>query len=436
MARPQPELGIDPSGRHLTADGAYWPVLADTAWSSFSDPSESDWRAYLEVRRRQGFTGVFVALLPIPHDRTTRPGVREPFALDAEGHPLFDRPDDAFWEAARRFTRIAHEEYGLRLLIAVLWNSYLPGTWGAQLSPWAVMPVAAREEFVRRTARELGELAPILVVGGDDLYDVPEANAAYQDAVGVLRDLAPGCLLTTHTAPNAVVPDELLDALDFHLHQSGHNVENQELTWRQPAAYLARRPRRPLVASEPPYELHGRVNGHGRWSREEVRARSWESVLAGASAGVGYGAHGMWMWHTPDGAFAAEKASLAPLTWTEALALPGALDLAFLGRLLRDHGLHRVDPAQELLVDDAAGSLRAAASVEGDLVAIYLPVARRVPLTSALEGLELRGWDLATRAPFAPRLTAPGPSEDPATRAVLEVGVTGGDLLVIAERAA
>jgi hypothetical protein len=421
-------LTVDPSGTHFTARGSFVPLIMDTAWSSFADPSEDEWRMYLSARRRQGFTCVLVSVLPILHDRDERPTAREPFTLDAAGHHDFARLDDRFFATAREFTRIAHEEYGLRLMIGVLWNNYLPGTWGAARTPYAVMPERHRHAYVARVAETFGDLRPIFAIGGDDHYTVPTANAGYRQALAQLRDAAPECLLTTHSAPNTTLPDDIADGLDFYLHQSGHNVENQMLTWRQPAQYLARRPRKPLIASEPPYEQHGKVNGHGRWNRAEVRRASWTSVLAGATAGIGYGAHGMWMWHSPSGDFQARGPSLEPYHWPQALAFPGALDISLMARLFVDHRLDRLAPAQELLAGPAGDAVRLAASPDRAIVALYLPYASDVDVLLDLTGYHLTGWDLAERAP----LTADAVAGDGHTR--LRQLATGADQLFIAER--
>jgi hypothetical protein len=183
-------LTVDPSGTHFIVGGSFVPLIIDTAWSSFADPSEDEWRMYLSARRRQGFTCVLVSVLPILHDRDERPTAREPFALDAAGHHDFARLDDRFFATAREFTRIAHEEYGLRLMIGVLWNNYLPGTWGAARTPHAVMPEQDRRAYVARVAETFGDLQPILAVGGDDHYTVPAANAGYRQALAQLRAAA------------------------------------------------------------------------------------------------------------------------------------------------------------------------------------------------------------------------------------------------------
>jgi hypothetical protein len=394
-------LTIDPSGTCLCEDGRPTPLVIDTAWSAFADATEEEWRIYVATRRRQGFNAVLLAILDIPHDRVERSWARAAFPLVASDRYDYEHPDAGYFDNARQFVAIAHE-HGMRAMLTVLWNSQLPGTWGAAATPHAVMPAVARRAYLDLVVATFVDLEPIFVVGGDDHYDVPEANTAYLEAIDVLRAAHPSLLLTTHTAPRAVLPDAIAERLDFYLHQSGHNIENQELPWQQAEQYLRRRPRKPIINSEPPYELHGIVGGHGRWGREDVRRASWSSILGGAGAGIGYGAHGVWMWATTRGGFTAAGRSLPPFTWAETLTLPGALDISLLAMLLRQHELHRLLPAQELLAEDAGGLIRCAASPDGDLVALYLPFAVEVDLGVDLTGHRITAWDLAERAPLVP----------------------------------
>lgn len=421
-------LAIAPDGTALCLDGEPMPLVMDTAWSAFAEATEQEWRLYLAARRRQGFNAILVTAVPVPHDRMEHSGAREPFALDAAGHHDHARPDPAYFENARRFMAIAHQEYDLRLVLVVLWNDFVPGTWGASVAPHAVMAPDERAAYLRLVIDTFGDLEPVFVVGGDDHYDVPEANRVYVETVDLLRTACPRSLLTTHTAPRATLPDELAERMDFFLHQSGHNAENQELPWTQPGPYLRHRPRKPLINSEPPYELHGIVGGRGRWHREDVRRASWTSVLSGASAGIGYGAHGVWMWATTTGSFTAAGTSLPPFSWAETLTLPGVLDVSLMGHLMRQHRMHRLEPAQELLVPMADPGFRLAASPDRDLVALYLPYALGVGIRLELQGHRISAWDLAERAPLVVDTHA---DEGVTTLAPL---FSTGDQLVIAER--
>jgi hypothetical protein len=56
---------------------------------------------------------------------------------------------------------------------------------------------------------------------------------------------------------------------------------------------------KPLLNGEPNYEGFLTFGGNRRITRFEVRRVSWQSVTAGAAAGITYGAHGVWPWFTP-----------------------------------------------------------------------------------------------------------------------------------------
>jgi hypothetical protein len=159
-----------------------------------------------------------------------------------------------------------------------------------------------------------------------------------------------------------------------------------------------------------------------------VRAASWVSVLAGATAGIGYGAHGVWMWATTRGTFEAIAPSLEPFFWTDALALPGALDISLLARLFRDHRMHRLDPAQHLVPAELDPVVRAAADPLGDLLVVYLPFAIEISIDLDLTGYEVRAWDLSQRAPLMPDFEMDG------GRTVVSQTFSQSDQVLIAER--
>ena len=62
-------LDVDTANRRLVRDDQPSFLLADTLWAAFSRPTLEEWRGYLRRRRRQGFTGVNISVLPILHDQ-------------------------------------------------------------------------------------------------------------------------------------------------------------------------------------------------------------------------------------------------------------------------------------------------------------------------------------------------------------------------------
>lgn len=421
-----PSLTIAPDGSHLLSEGHFFPYVADTAWSAFADATEAEWVHYLSYRSRQGFTSVAISVLPILHDRTLRDGSREPFALDGAGHYDFARPDQIYFDTARRFVELAGAA-GLRPTLVVLWCNYVEGTWGAARTPWAVMPADARRAYLTLVAETFGPLQPVLAISGDDWFDAPAAIMTYLEELEQLSVEAPDCLLTLHSGPVAQVPDEIADSphLDFITYQSGHEIEHPDRCWTLAQRYRRRAVRKPVVNLEPVYERHGYGGGLGRYTAADVRRAIWTSILAGASAGFGYGAHGIWQWHREGGEFTSPAFSMEPFAWQSALQFRGGDDAALTAYVLQRHGLFRLDLAQQLLTDERGG-FRAGA---GDgVVAVFLPFAREVRLLVDLSAHRCAAWDLEQRTPIVPNVT------DHHGQTVIRQLDVPGDALIVFER--
>lgn len=421
-------LTVAADGSHLLEGGSPWVLVADTAWSAFADAGLDEWRAYVRRRAEQGFNTVLVSVLPILHDRAVRADAREPFAVDPDGHYRFDQPDGDYFSRAVEMTRIAADG-GLRLALVVLWCNYVPGTWGAERTPWAVMPEPLRNEYLELVVARFAGFDPILVISGDEHFHEDEPTRVYGDALARVKRIAPECLTTLHSTPDADLPPELADSplLDLYSYQAGHDLQRQDRAWQLAELYRSKSVRRPVVDLEPCYEGHGYGAGAGRFRASHVRSATWWSITGGAAAGIGYGAHGVWQWYRPGARFTNPGFSLEPFPFDVAMGFPGAADVGFAGALVRDTALYRASARQDLLVDPFPG-LRACASDDLGVLAVYLPDARDVALDTDLDGSRVVLWDLASRTRLHPRLRASGAAT------VLAQPDTLGDLLLIAER--
>ena len=420
---PVSPLTVDPAGTHLVRDGQPFPLIVDTAWSAFADASAADWRYYLDTRRTQGFTAVAVSVLPILHDRTVRTDAREPFAVTADGHYDFDSPDRAYLANAKEFAELASTA-GLLLVIVVLWCNYVPGTWGADLTPWAVMNPDQRRRHVSRVTQTFAPFDAIFAISGDEHFTDPRSVTAYREALDQVATEAPQCLRTMHSTPTADLPAVIADSphLDFYSYQSGHVMATQHLCIDLAERYVHQKVRRPVINLEPAYEGGGAA---GRLPAADVRRGMWWSILAGAAAGIGYGANGVWQWHVHAGTYT--KSAPEPFSWQRALAFEGVQDVSLAAALIRDHGLFRAVGRQDLVRAAPAGC-RAAATPDPDpdtAVAVYLPYAAIVTLDVDLTGHALRAWALAERQEIRARSTR----DDGGTR-VDQLDVTGDILLI------
>ncbi|PRY17562.1 DUF4038 domain-containing protein [Kineococcus rhizosphaerae] len=399
---------IAPDARTLLAGGRPSFLLADTVWAAFTSCTEREWDDHTELRRRQGFNAVLVSVLPIAHDRSDTAS-RSPYRLTGHG-PDLDGGDGDYWTRASAMLGLARER-GLTPLPVVLWNNFVPGTWGARATPGLVLDAERTLDLVARCVEAFAEHEPVWVVSGDDSFaDSAEGTVAlerYALAARELRRLDPGSLLTWHHTPTARMPAELADGplVDLHGVQSGHDE-----AWASAPLELARHYRamavpRPVVNLEPCYEGLG-WGGRSRHRREEVRRASWTGVVAGAAAGLGYGAHGVWSWHRRGAGFTAQDVHGLPFPASVAAQFEGALDAAFVREVVEAEGLLDLAEAPGLLHPEPSGAL--AGRTPGGVVAVYVPHPFAVRLRDVPGQAQVTTYDLARRRAEPGRLVGTG----------------------------
>jgi hypothetical protein len=374
-----PRVTLDNARPRFLVDGEPRFLLADTVWSAFSRPTFQEWRSYLRRRRRQGFNALNISVLSIAHDRSA-------------AHE--DRGTD--WTRARAMCEeaVAH---GMVPILVVLWCNYVPGTWGAALTPDLVLTGEQTDAHVDRVVETFADLGVVFAASGDENFSDPRSVERYGRVLRRLRDRAPDNLLTLHPAPFVTQPPTLTGLIDFHAYQAGHDDG-----WAtQPAigATALRAEGKPVVSMEPCYEGHGYGKGAGRHTAADVRLASWTSVLAGSGAGLGYGAHGVWSWHRQGEPFTGEHFSGTPFPADVALRFDGAWDVGLLRRLVEEHGLYDLRLRQDLLVDDRSGAYL---GTQENRAVLYLPHPFAVTLDVDLSGSTVECWNLGARNPDHP----------------------------------
>lgn len=411
-------LRVAASGDHLLRDGQPFVVCADTVWSAFADAEPAEWRHYLRRRASQGFNAILVSILPIVGDRSVSPGSRPALAGQ--------RLDPRYLKAAVELTEAAAGA-GMTPLLVVAWYDYLPGERGRAREPGSILDPAALGAYLDAVTAAFAPYEPVYLVSGDERFSASDPGP-YPGLLRAVRERAPGALTTLHTTPDTVLPPALAGSADlsFYAYQSGHDLDRQDLAAGLAGQYLALAPRKPVMNLEPCYEGHGYGAGAGRFAAADVRRSLWTSVFAGASAGLGYGAHGLWQWHRPGGVFNGAWFSGEPFPWPVALGFPGAGDAGLAARLVADHGLYRARPAPDLVQAPVRG-VRALATADQSTVAVYAPYATGFTVAADLSGRAVTAIDLGTGRPFRPRLTAAGAT------AVIELPDVNGDVLYLFE---
>lgn len=390
---------VAPDHRSLLEDGEQRFLLADTVWAAFTSPTDDEWLDHLELRRRQGFNALLISVLPIVHDRSD--AGRTPFSVGPEGVD-FDGGDPDYWTHAEWILAMARER-GFTPVLVLLWNNFVPGTWGGRLTPDHILDEGQTVDYVRRAVRTFAPFSPVFAISGDDDLNDDDAIARYSLAARIVREEAPDALITWHDTPTARMPADVADGalVDLHGLQSGHNEAWETLPRDLTRYYRGLDVERPILNLEPCYEGLGRFAGRERHVRADVRRASWTGVVAGASAGLGYGAHGVWSWHRRDTAFTAEDVHGTPFPFSVAAGFEGALDASFVRRVVEQEGLFGLVEDPDLLAAEPSGAI---AGRVGETIVVYAP--QPFALTLRLPGrVTVTTYDLAARREDFARLT-------------------------------
>lgn len=368
--------------RGLLRDGVPFFWLGDTCWSAFTNLSDQEWEDYLTLRAEQGLTVLQINTLD-QWDRCGSDQGRYPFATEDGIRYDFSQINADYFAHARAMCRRAVEK-GFTLALVVMWSNYVPGTWASDVFPDNVMPESCVEPVVRTICENFNAFQPVYIVSGDTDFKTRAACERYRRVTELVEQYAPGLPKAYHICGRCnELPDYFARHADMYLYQSGHNPALQDNVFLVAGQFAAREPVRPVINAEPCYEQMGySQRQYGRFRREDTRRALWQSLLSGASAGITYGAHGVWNWQKEgmpprklvrrpgEDPVLFGEGFLPAMPCEEALRFPGAADYAFASRFVMQKA-DRLQPCQELLMTDTP-QIRAAR--RGEQVIVYLPV--------------------------------------------------------------
>lgn len=375
-------LAISTDKRHFLKDGEHFFFLADTVWSVFTNASMPDWITYLEHRKKQGFNTLQINVLP-QWDRSKKTHTPHPFPIDEQGYYDISQPNHGYFDNARQMLMEAHNR-GFEVALVLIWCSYVPGSWANKLQRTVMLRKNDIHRYVALVHQWFSTVSPLYIISGDTGFESDDIIDYYTIALDTIKTLSPQSLTTLHIRGRlSEIPSRLKesDKIDFWFYQSGHNAQHPEMAYTLAQTFFNEYPEKPIINSEPCYEMMGYSRGqYGRFDRTAVRKAAWQSVLSGASAGITYGAHGLWSWHTRDSVYGTTMGEgfLPPYYWDEALDFPGADDYAWLKNLMTRHQLWNLQPYAGLR--DCPEPIRAAR--HGEHILIYVPYNIQLTLES------------------------------------------------------
>ena len=374
-------LTVSPDKSILLKDGKPFFYYADTCWSAFTSITDEEWRYYLDTRASQGFNALQINILP-QWDRSMPDLGYEAFEKTADGSPDWYRPNEAYFDHTCSMLEQACKR-GFTPCLVVLWCDFIPDTWASKNLPKEhLIPFDAVAPFCTYVAKKYARFSPIYLVSGDTNLDQDAPVAYYTAALNAIKAASPECLTTLHLGGGITdIPDSMIQNpnLDFYLYQSGHSATETFLAYRMAQDLLEKPVKRPIINGEPCYDAHGFGCAYGRFGAFEVRRALWQSVLSGSKAGVTYGCHGIWSWHTYDKAFNNIAYSSLPFPWYNSIKLPGAYEGGFLKWIYETYRMQDICCAQELVGIDNP-EIRVSASPDNDRIFMYVPYPVDVPL--------------------------------------------------------
>jgi len=216
------------------------------------------------------------------------------------------------------------------------------------------------------------------ILAGDNSYNPAQAARWKRIGRAVFGNGAKAPVTTHPTGMNwpwdSWQDEKWLTVLGY---QSGHGSDNNTLKWIHSGPVSRaweKKPVRPIINLEPPYENHFGYQSRKPHSEFAVRRAVYWSLLVSPTAGVSYGGHGVWSWHTKAGETPIDHPETGPaMSWEKALELPGAVQMKHMHDLFTSLKWWTLRPVAVLPGKDASEAVAIAASADRDLVIAYLP---------------------------------------------------------------
>jgi hypothetical protein len=335
--------------RHFEhADGTPFFWLGDTWWKNLC--KRMTWEGFQELtsdRKGKGFTVVQIVCGPYPDE-----GAFEPRWENEAGKPYetrdFSRVNPAYFDFADR--RIQH-------LVAAGIVPAIVGGWGrSDCDAMKLAGVDGIKRHWRHLIARYGAYPAVWIIGGESqgpLWTEVARHVRRTDPYGHPATMHP------HQSGRSSVTDETV--IDFDMLQTGHGDWDaaRGAIPKLQAAY-ARTPVMPVMIGEYCYE------GHMQTAFQDVqRYVFWGSMLSG-SAGLTYGAAGVWHASVEGDPGLARVYDLT--TWKEGMNFPGSTQLGLGKRLLEQYPWAQFEPHPEWT---EPGSY--AAGIPGEVRFIYMP---------------------------------------------------------------
>lgn len=388
-------LRVSANQRYLEhADGTPFFWLADTAWNGALKADPKSWDIYLTDRRKKKFTAIqfvmtqWIAAAGNADGRLAYQG-REAIAIDPV---FFQRMDERIQSV---------NDHGLIAAPVLIWTA----PWSAyskSLNPGNSLPDDQIIRLARYMVARYAAYQVIWILAGDGDYRGDEGERWRRIAEAVFGP-NPSRLATIHPGGQQWVASQFANEPWFSLlgYQSGHGDKPNDLKWLTqgpPATEWDAKPVHPIINLEPNYENHRSFGSDRRFDAHAVRRAAYWSLLISPTAGVTYGAHGVWSWESRPAVPMNHTDTYVAQPWFEAIKLPGSADMTHLHELFSSVEWWTLRPDSALIADqprdqNPTAFVASSRSENKEWALLYFPIGQTIRLhESELSGLAVVRW--------------------------------------------
>lgn len=368
-------LKMSPGKRNVVyANGKPFLMIGDTPWALPWRGTIASVTEYAKKRQSQGFnTALLMSLQPDcdargPRNRTEYDGFDVAFEDLKDGH--INQPNIAYFQYFDTLRNILLD-HGIVPVYQPVFHGY--GWKGMKVLGWD-MDARENARYCRYLVARFGAKHAMWLSGADadgrysgikEGGEEIEKWDAYNQPTGIHYSPMDDYTPDWWDKPEPYVPHmnkTHQDApwLDFQWCQTGHGGAH---LFHKVALMYTNQPVKATANGEPTYEgIRDSANGSGWWQGHEA----WSQFCSGGTMGVVYGAGGLWNWKLFKDEYWPDWAN-STVSWNEAIQLPGANYVGYLGKALEGLAIADIEKHPEL----AGGALCLAKP--GELYIVYLP---------------------------------------------------------------
>lgn len=324
------------------ADGTPFFYTACTAWNGALKSTDAEWDTYLKDRVANHYNVIQFTTTQWRGASANSAGQvaftgSGRISLNPEFFQLLDKKVDQI------------NAHGLVAAPVLLWA--LQSGPGRELSPGYHLPDQEAILLAKYMVARYGGHQIIWILGGDGKY-IGEYEQRWKNiGRGVFGKEHPG-VVAMHPQGQSWIGkeyahEEWVDILGF---QTGHNASPYTTKWITEgpvASEWTQLPPKAFINLEPVYED---IDPNAK--APEIRNASYWSIFSTPTAGITYGANGIWPWIRPGEAIENHSKPHILRTWDESIKQPGSIQIGYLAEFMRKYNWWQLKPAQELLIEN------------------------------------------------------------------------------------